>query len=147
MAKATKKRSTEKQSSQPAATKTRTAKARTKTGTKRLTRTRFMGVTVPKTLTSALDGLVNSPRGREILASALVAAASAAAAALIKSSDSRQDAREAVADVGDQVATASKDLSEAAAGALAEIVTGAARSFLPASLTSTATKVRRGNKK
>ncbi len=148
MAKATKKRSTEKQSSQPAATKTRKAKARTtKTGTKRLTRTRFMGVTVPKTLTSALDGLVNSPRGREILASALVAAASAAAAALIKSSDSRQDAREAVADVGDQVATATKDLSEAAAGALAEIVTGAARSFLPASLTSTATKGRRGNKK
>ena len=52
--------------------------------------TRVMGVTVPKTLTNALDSLVNSERGREILASALVAAASAAAAALVKRSDSPQ---------------------------------------------------------
>jgi len=96
-----------------------------------------MGVRIPKTVTNALDALVNSPRGREILASALVAAASAAAAALVKRSDSPQvaKAREAVSEVGDQVATATKDLSEVAAGALAEIVTDAARSLLPASLT------------
>ena len=97
----------------------------------------LMGVRIPKTVTNALDALVNSPRGREILASALVAAASAAAAALVKRSDSPQvaKAREAVSEVGDQVATATKDLSEVAAGALAEIVTDAARSLLPASLT------------
>src|SRR5215204_4003355 len=99
--------------------------------------TRVMGVTVPKTLTNALDSLVNSARGREILASALVAAASAAAAALVKRSDSPQvaKAREAANDAGDQVASATKDLTEVAASAVADIVTGAARSLLPASLT------------
>ena len=40
---------------------------------------KVMGVTIPKTLTDALNTLINSPRGREILASAIVAAASAAA--------------------------------------------------------------------
>jgi hypothetical protein len=99
--------------------------------------TRVMGVTVPKTLTNALDSLVNSARGREILASALVAAASAAAAALVKRSDSPQvaKAREAANEAGDQVASATKDLTEVAASAVADIVTGAARSLLPASLT------------
>jgi hypothetical protein len=99
--------------------------------------TRVMGVTVPKTLTSALDSLVNSPRGREILASALVAAATAAAAALVKRADSPQvaKARDAANEASDQVASATKDLTEVAAGAVAEIVTGAARSLLPASMT------------
>jgi hypothetical protein len=107
------------------------------TKTRRSGSTKVMGVTIPKGLTSALDSLVNSPRGREILASALVAAASAAAAALVKSPDSPQaaKARLAAADVGDQVAEATKDLSEVAAGALADMVTGAARSLLPTSLT------------
>jgi hypothetical protein len=92
-----------------------------------------MGVRVPKTLKNALDTLINSPRGREILAGAIVAAATAAAAALMKSSDSRQvaKAREAAADAGSQV---TKDLSEVAAGVVADIVTGAARTLLPASL-------------
>ena len=100
--------------------------------------TKFMGMTIPKGLTSALDSLVNSPRGREILASAIVAAAGAAAAALVKNPDSPQPAkaRLAAADVGDQLAEATKDLSEVAAGALADMITGAARSLLPASLTS-----------
>jgi hypothetical protein len=91
-----------------------------------------MGVTIPKTLTNALDSLVNSPRGREILASALVAAASAAAAALMKGSDSREraTARGVAAEAGNQVA---KDLSAAAAGVVAEMVSTAARSFLPGS--------------
>jgi hypothetical protein len=99
--------------------------------------TKVMGVTIPKGLTNALDSLVNSLRGREILASAIVAAASAAAAALVKSPDSPQPAkaRLAAADVGDQLTEATKDLSEVAAGALADMVTGAARSLLPTSLT------------
>jgi hypothetical protein len=96
-----------------------------------------MGMTIPRGFTDALDSLVNSPRGREILASAIVAAASAAAAALVKSPDSPQPAkaRLAAADVGDHVAEATKDLSEVAAGALADMVTSAARSLLPTSLT------------
>jgi hypothetical protein len=51
----------------------------------------------------------------------------------MKSSDSRQvaKAREAAADAGSQV---TKDLSEVAAGVVADIVTGAARTLLPASL-------------
>jgi hypothetical protein len=90
-----------------------------------------MGVTIPKTLTDALSTLINSPRGREILASAIVAAASAAAASLVRS-DSPQvaKARDAIADAGDQVASVTKDLSTAAAGALAGMVTGVASSFL-----------------
>ena len=105
--------------------------------TRRSEATKVMGVTIPKGFTNALDSLVNSPRGREILASAIVAAASAAAAALVKSPDSPQPAkaRLAAADVGDQLTEATKDLSEVAAGALADMVTGAARSLLPTSLT------------
>ena len=108
--------------------------------------TRVMGVTVPKTLANALDSLVNSARGREILASALVAAASAAAAALVKRSDSPQvaKAREAANEAGDQVASATKDLTEVAASAVADMVTGAARSLLPASLTGGNSKRRGG---
>ena len=109
----------------------KTGTAKTRAGSRATT---VMGMTVPKSLTDALNSLINSPRGREILASALVAAASAAAAALIKSSDSRQGAkaREVAAEAGNQV---TKDLGDAAAGVVAEIVSGAARSFLPASLT------------
>jgi hypothetical protein len=112
---------------------------RGKTRAARSTGTKVMGVRVPKTLTNALDTLINSPRGREILASAIVAAATAAAAALMKSSDSRQvaKAREAAADAGSQV---TKDLSEVAGGVVADIVTGAARTLLPASLTRENTK-------
>ena len=94
--------------------------------------TKVMGVTIPRTLTDALDTLINSPRGRAILASAIVAAASAAAASLVRS-DSPQaaKARDAIADAGDQVASATKDLSTVAAGALAGMVTGVASSLLP----------------
>ena len=130
----------------PAATKTRAGatkvagakkQAPARSGESRSQATKVMGVTIPKGLTNALDSLVNSPRGREILASAIVAAAGAAAAALVKSPDSPQPAkaRLAAADVGDQLTEATKDLSEVAAGALADIVTGAARSLLPTSLT------------
>ncbi len=95
-----------------------------------------VGRAIPKALTSALNSLVNSPRGRELLASALVAAASAAAAALVNRPDSPQvaKARKAVADTTDQVASATKDISDAAVGALAQVVAGAMRSFLPATV-------------
>jgi len=94
----------------------------------------IMGVKVPKTLANALDTLINSPRGREILAGAVMAAAAAAAAALTKSSDRSelQKARHAAADAGKQV---TQDLSEAAATVVAGMVTDAARSLLPKSLT------------
>jgi hypothetical protein len=123
----------------PTRAKKRASSRANETKTRR-SATKVMGVAIPKSLTSALDSLVNSPRGREILASALVAAASAAAAALVKSPDSPQPAkaRLAAADVADQVAEATKDLSEVAAGALADMVTGAARSLLPASITGNA---------
>jgi hypothetical protein len=86
-----------------------------------------------------MDTLINSPRGREILAGAIVAAATAAAAALMKGSDKRQvaKAREVAADAGSQV---TKDVSEVAASVVADIVTGAARTLLPASVTGENTK-------
>jgi hypothetical protein len=90
-----------------------------------------MGVKVPKTLANALDTLINSPRGREILAGAVMAAAAAAAAALTKSSDPSElkKARHTAADAGKQVTR------EAAANVVAGMVTDAARSLLPKSLT------------
>jgi hypothetical protein len=64
--------------------------------------------------------LMNSNLGREVLADVLIAAAGAAAAALTKSRGPKADAgREAV---------------QTAAGAVAGVVTDAARNFLPASL-------------
>jgi hypothetical protein len=95
--------------------------------------TNLMGAKVPKTLRNALDTLINSPRGREILASALVAAASAAAAALTKGSDAKEvrEARREAADAGKQL---TQDLSDAAASVVAGIVSDAARSLLPSSL-------------
>lgn len=113
------KSSTKRRSSPPASKKTARSSAS------------LMGV--PTSLRNALDSLVNSERGREILASALVAAASAAAAALVKSSDSPQPAkaRLAAAEVSEQVGEATKDISEVAAGAVADLVTGAVRSLLP----------------
>jgi hypothetical protein len=107
----------------------------------RSTSTKVMGVRVPKTLANALDTLLSSPRGREILAGAIVAAASAAAAALMKSSDKQQvaKAREAAADAGSHV---TKEISEVAAGVVADMVTGAARTLLPSSVTGEDTKKR-----
>jgi hypothetical protein len=109
-----------------------TAPANRRTG--RDTGANIMGVKVPKTLANALDTLINSPRGREILAGAVMAAAAAAAAALTKSSDPSElkKARHAAADAGKQV---TQDLSEAAATVVAGMVTDAARSLLPKSLT------------
>jgi hypothetical protein len=92
---------------------------------------KVMGMRIPRALTNALDSLVNSPTGREILGSAIVAAATAAAAALVESSNKAEaaKARGAASDAGDRI---SKDLSEAAAGVVAGVISGAAQSLLPA---------------
>jgi hypothetical protein len=96
------------------------------------------GLRVPKSLrkSKTLDTLLGSALGREILAGALVAAAGAAASYLMKhrpTADQVADAGEAVADAGTQAAVISKDLTMAAAGALAELVTAAVDRFRPAS--------------
>jgi len=78
---------------------------------------------------SGLMDLVNSSLGREILADALIAAAGAAAAALTRTRTAKK-AGTAVADAGSDAA----DLTQTAAGAVAGVVTEAARHFLPASL-------------
>ncbi|HYE50453.1 MAG TPA: hypothetical protein VEB20_12745 [Azospirillaceae bacterium] len=103
---------------------------------------RIAGFKVPKALrrVGALDRLVNSPTGRRILAEALMAAAAAAAAAL-----TRAPAREALADAGGAVADAgaavagraqeagsvTRDMVQAAAGAVAGVVADAVGSALP----------------
>jgi hypothetical protein len=78
---------------------------------------------------SGLMELVNSDLGREILADALIAAAGAAALALTKTRTAKK-AGTAVAGAGSQTA----DLTQTAAGAVAGVVTEAARHFLPPSL-------------
>jgi len=80
--------------------------------------------------TSGLMDLINTDLGREILADALIAAAGAAAAALTRTRTAKK-AGAAVADAGSQTA----DMTQTAAGAVANVVTEAARQFLPASLT------------
>jgi hypothetical protein len=96
---------------------------------------KIAGVKLSKTLRkSALGTLLNSQLGREILADALMAAAGAAAAALVKNRPSARqvaDAGEAVADAGAHAATATRDTVQSAAGAVAELVTEAARQILP----------------
>jgi hypothetical protein len=91
-----------------------TRAAKSERASRRTVHTNLMGVKVPKTLRNALDTLINSPRGREILASALVAAASAAAAALTKGSAANEvtKAQREAADAGKQL---TQDLSDAAA--------------------------------
>ena len=79
---------------------------------------------------SGLMDLINSDLGREILADALIAAAGAAAATLTKTRTAKK-AGAAVADAGSQ----GVDLTQTAAGAVAGVVTEAARHFLPAGLT------------
>ncbi len=78
---------------------------------------------------SGFMDLFNSELGREIVADALIAAAGAAAAALTRTRTAKK-AGAAVADAGSQTA----DLTQTAAGAVAGVVTEAARHFLPASL-------------
>jgi hypothetical protein len=78
---------------------------------------------------SGLMDLINSDLGREILADALIAAAGAAATVLTRTRTAKK-AGAAVADAGSQTA----DLTQTAAGAVAGVMTEAARHFLPPSL-------------
>ena len=93
------------------------------------------GVKVPKAVrkSGTLATLFNSELGREILADALIAAAGAAAAALTRTRTAKETGK-ALADKGSQAAAAGADLSGTAAGAVASVVTDAARTLIPANL-------------
>jgi hypothetical protein len=128
MAKATKRarKQTKADAAAPRRARNTGATPQAKVGTQsgRRSATKVMGLTIPKELTIALDSLVNSQRGRELLASALVAAAGAAAAALVKSSEQSDKRRDRPAsELPGEPAT--NDLAFAAAGALAEMATRA----------------------
>ncbi|HEX2555534.1 MAG TPA: hypothetical protein VHL98_17690 [Microvirga sp.] len=112
------------------------------------------GVKLPKAMrkSSVLGSLFTSELGREILADALLAAAGAAAAALTRTRPARA-AGAAIADAGSDAAasagtaaTATGDLVQTAAGAVAGVVTEAARTFLPPSLLGEEAKPRYVNK-
>ncbi|WP_445501449.1 hypothetical protein [Microvirga sp. G4-2] len=102
------------------------AKSKDKKGNKKGTGTKL----AKSAKKSGLMDLINTDLGREILADALIAAAGAAAAALTRTRSAKQ-AGSAVADAGSQAA----DMTQTAAGAVANVVTEAARHLLPASLT------------
>src|SRR3954447_12200800 len=93
------------------------------------------GVKIPKAVREpgTLSNLFNSALGREIIADALIAAAGAAAAALTRSRTVK-DAGKAAADAGASAASAGSDLTHTAAGAVATVVTEAAKTLLPASM-------------
>ncbi len=78
---------------------------------------------------SGLMELINTDLGREILADALIAAAGAAAAALTKTRAPKK-AGAAAANAGSQ----GMDLTQTAAGTVANVVSEAARHFLPANI-------------
>ncbi|PVE26368.1 hypothetical protein DC522_01000 [Microvirga sp. KLBC 81] len=106
------------------------AKNKKKSGKSKSTGTQLSKSLQKTAKKSGLTDLINSDLGREILADALIAAAGAAAAVLTKTRPARQ-AGAAVADAGSQAA----DMTQTAAGAVASVVTEAARQFLPASIT------------
>ena len=89
------------------------------------------GVKIPKAVrkSSALSTLFSSSLGREILADALIAAAGAAAAALTRTRTAEKAGESAV-----KAGAEATDAMQTAAGAVANVVTEAARSFLPPSL-------------
>jgi hypothetical protein len=97
---------------------------------------KIAGVKVPKAVrkSKAFDTLLGSPFGREVLAGALVAAAGAAASYLMKHRPSAGQvvgAGKATVEAGADAASATKDLTRAAAAALADLVTTASARFLP----------------
>jgi replicative DNA helicase len=98
------------------------------------------GVKVPKALRKSgwLDPLLADPQTREILADVLIAAAGAAAAALVKERPSlRQvaDTGTAVAEAGAEAGTAARALVQDTARAAAGVISEAAKTILPSSLT------------
>jgi hypothetical protein len=96
------------------------------------------GMKIPKSVRKmpALGTLLTSPLGREILADALIAAAGAAAAALTRTRPVKEIGA-AVAEAGSEAAVATRDSVQTAAGAVADVVTEAARSILPESVFGT----------
>jgi hypothetical protein len=105
--------------------KDKKSSSKTKKGTGKSTGTKL----AKSAKKSGLMDLINSDLGREILADALIAAAGAAATVLTRTRTAKK-AGAAVADAGSQTA----DLTQTAAGAVAGVVTEAARHFLPPSL-------------
>jgi hypothetical protein len=93
------------------------------------------GVKVPKAVrkSGSLASLFGSQLGREILADALIAAAGAAAAALTRTRAAK-DTGKALAETGSQAASTGADLTGTAVGAVANVVTDAARNLIPANL-------------
>jgi hypothetical protein len=92
------------------------------------------GTKVPKAVRSnSLLTMFNTSLGREILADALMAAAGAAAAALTRTRTAKQ-VGSAVADAGSTAASNTADAMQTASGAVATVITEAARNFLPPSL-------------
>ena len=88
------------------------------------------GVKVPKALRNQGDtiaSLITSPVARELLADALIAVAGVLAG--------NKKTREAVADAGSQAASSAKEMGKTATGAVADVVTEAARRILPSSFT------------
>jgi hypothetical protein len=96
--------------------------------------TKVAGVKVPKAVkSSSLVTMFNSSLGREILADALIAAAGAAAAALTRTRAAQQVGA-TVAGAGSQAASSTADVVQTASGGVADVITEAAKTFLPASL-------------
>ena len=88
------------------------------------------GVKLPKSLRESgdmLSSLVTSPVARELVADALIAIAGVLVG--------NKKTREAASDAGAQAASGAKDLGRTATGAVAEVVTEAARRILPSSVT------------
>lgn len=93
------------------------------------------GVKVPKAVreSSSLATLFNSALSREIIADALIAAAGAAAAALTRSRAAK-NAGNAAVDAGADAASIGSEFANTAAGAVANVVSEAAKTVLPPSL-------------
>lgn len=94
------------------------------------------GLKVPKAFRKlgALDALVGTPIGREVLAGALIAAAAAAANALRQHAPSAAEigeAGKAVGKAGSDAASAAGDITRTAAAALAGVVADAAQALRP----------------
>jgi type IV secretory pathway TrbL component len=88
--------------------------------------------------TGAIDTLIASPSGREILANVLEAAAEAlrrvgpgVGQAAEAGAQQVMETSEAAAEIGTEVASGTMALAQTAAGVLADVVTDAARSLLP----------------
>lgn len=104
---------------------------------------KLAGVKVPKQLrqtSDSLSSLISSPLARELVADALIAIAGALAGSkkgrdtVAKAGAGAAKAGAAVMDAGAGTASAASDAAATATGAVAEIVTDAARRILPTSL-------------